>query len=53
MINMWVRAFDAVRVPEAEWDATPEEEREPYIIEFRKNGYVCAIKTTEEQKGGE
>lgn len=38
-----VEAFDAVKVPEAEWDSTPEILREPYVEAMRKSGYVYGI----------
>ena len=38
-----VTVHDAVKVPEAEWDGTPEEMRYPYREAHRKNGYVYGI----------
>ncbi len=48
-----VKATDMVRVPESEWDRTPEEMRSPYVEQTRKNGYVYAIRVKEdgESKG--
>ena len=39
---MKIRVYDAVKVPEEEWDTTPPNERE-YIEQYRKDGFVYGI----------
>ena len=39
-----VKVKDAVKIPEIEWDNTTEEEREPYVEECRKNGFVYGVR---------
>lgn len=41
---MKVVVKDVVKIPEKEWDKTPPELREPYVEEFRKNGFVYAVR---------
>lgn len=39
---MNVKVFDAVKIPENEWDRTPPEQR-GYVEQYRKNGFVYGI----------
>jgi len=39
---MKIRVYDAVKIPEDEWDTTPPEER-GYIEQYRKNGFVYGV----------
>jgi hypothetical protein len=40
--KMDVKAYDAVKIPEKEWDRTPPKQR-GYVERFRKNGFVYGI----------
>lgn len=39
---MDVKVYDAVKIPEKEWDRTPPKQR-GYVERFRKNGFVYGI----------
>lgn len=45
---MDVKAYDAVKIPEKEWDNTPPEQR-GYVERFRKNGFVYGINEDQEE----
>jgi hypothetical protein len=40
--RMDVKVYDAVKIPEKEWDDTPPEQR-GYVEQYRKDGFVYGI----------
>lgn len=39
---MKIHVYDAVKIPEEEWDATPQDKR-GYVEQYRKDGFVYGI----------